>query len=272
MAKRNYNMNQDKIDQYIKEGRGKGEKENYKPWVTVRDLASLGRVSQCFSWKTGRPHDFLSDHERRYFYLMLWSDTVIDIREQYPILDVEATINISEDKNIRYPEDIKSKTPMVLTTDFMLTVLQDGKEINIARTIKPSKDLDKKRVIEKFEIERAYYEMKGIDWQIVTEREIPNIFSLNVEWVYSAHKLEATNDLSIDILKNYSMILRENLFKYPKEKLQKLLTAMDKDMNFDDGTFLYLLKHLISTKQIKVIDMNKKINISATIQDILRVN
>jgi len=73
-------------------------------------------------------HEFMSDHEIRYFYLMLWADEVIDIREQYPILEVEAVI-------------------------------------------KPSKDLKKKRVIEKFEIERAYYETKGIDWGIVTEKE-----------------------------------------------------------------------------------------------------
>lgn len=73
-------------------------------------------------------HEFMSDHEIRYFYLMLWADEVIDIREQYPILEVEAVI-------------------------------------------KPSKDLEKKRVIEKFEIERAYYETKGTDWGIVTEKE-----------------------------------------------------------------------------------------------------
>jgi hypothetical protein len=272
MGKRNYNTNQEKIDRYIKEGRGQGEKKNYKPWITVQDFPSMGRVSRCFSWKTGRMHEFMSDHEARYFYLMLWSDKVIDIREQYPILDVEATIKISEEKNIKHPEDSKSKTPIVLTTDFMLTVLKDGKEFNVARTVKPSKDLEKKRVIEKFEIERAYYEAKGIDWAIVTEKEIPNIFALNIEWAYSAHKLEATNEASVEALQHYSLLLKNNLFKYSNEKLQELLIAMDKDMNLENGTFLYLLKHLISTKQIKIIDMNQKINIASVVRAIIDIN
>ena len=264
-------MDQKKIDRYTKEGRGQGKKENYKPWLTVQDFASDGRVSRCFSWKTERLHEFMSDNELRYFYLMLWADNVIDIREQYPILDRNTAMKISEEKNIKYPVDVKSKTPLILTTDFMLTVLKDGKEINVARTIKPWKDLDKKRVIEKLEVERAYYEANGVDWGIVTEKEIPKIFALNVKWAYSAHKLEATSEVSVEVLKKYSNLLKDNLYKYEDEIIEELLTRMDKELNLEDGTFLYLFKHLISTKQIQVIDMNKKINIASLVKNIVEV-
>ncbi|MFT8347315.1 TnsA endonuclease C-terminal domain-containing protein [Clostridium saccharoperbutylacetonicum] len=271
MARRNYNMDQKKIDRYIKEGRGQGKKENYKPWITVQDFASDGRISRCFSWKTGRMHEFMSDNELRYFYLMLWSDSVIDIREQYPILDRDAVMKISEEKAIRYPVDVKSKTPLILTTDFMLTVLENGKEVNVARTIKPWKDLDKKRVIEKLEIEKEYYKVEGIDWGIVTEKEIPKIFALNVEWVYSAHKLEATNEVGVSILNNYAELLKDNIYKNKDEIIEKLLTQMDNEYNLEAGTFLYLFKHLISTKQIKVIDMNKKINVASVVKNIIEI-
>lgn len=271
MAKRNYNMDQKKIDRYIKEGRGQGEKQNYKPWLTVQDFASDGRVSRCFSWKTKRMHEFMSDNELRDFYLMLWADNVIDIREQYPILDVNSTIKISEEKNIKYPVDVKSKTPIVLTTDFMLTISENGKEIKVARTVKPYKDLDKKRVIEKLEIERAYYESNGVDWGVVTEKEIPKIFALNVEWSYSAHELEAANEVSVTVLRKYSNLLKDNLYKYSDETIEELLTKMDKEFNLENGTFLYIFKHLISTKQIKIIDMNKKINIADLIKNIVEI-
>lgn len=54
MSKRRYGLSEEKIQAYIKEGRGQGEGENYKPWINIHDFPSQGRVSRCFSWKTGR--------------------------------------------------------------------------------------------------------------------------------------------------------------------------------------------------------------------------
>ena len=45
----------------------------------------------------------------------------------------------------------------------------------MARTVKPSKDLNKPRVIELFEIEREYWNNRGVDWAIVTEKEISEV-------------------------------------------------------------------------------------------------
>ena len=33
----------------------------------------------------------------RYFYLFEWSDLVIDVREQYPLLDIDLATRIAED-------------------------------------------------------------------------------------------------------------------------------------------------------------------------------
>ncbi len=55
------------------------------------------------------------------------------------------------------------------------------KEIKyIARTVKSSKELEDKRVIEKFEIEREYWKRKNIDWGIVTEKDIPAEMADNI--------------------------------------------------------------------------------------------
>ena len=44
--------------------------------------------------------------------------------------------------------------------------------INKARTIKRKEDILDSRVLEKFEIERRYWEKQDISWGIVTEEEI----------------------------------------------------------------------------------------------------
>ena len=72
------------ISQFEAEGRGEGELAAYKPWLTVGDVPSRGRVRQVFSAKTGRTHHLLSDNEWRAFLMLEWAADVEDIREQYP--------------------------------------------------------------------------------------------------------------------------------------------------------------------------------------------
>ncbi len=51
---------QKKIEQWIKEGRGQGEGKEYKPWLTIQDFPSMGRVTRVFGWTTQRIHHFFS--------------------------------------------------------------------------------------------------------------------------------------------------------------------------------------------------------------------
>ena len=46
VSKRNTNWNEDKLNRWIKEGRGQGEGKDYKPWITVTDFPSQGRCAR----------------------------------------------------------------------------------------------------------------------------------------------------------------------------------------------------------------------------------
>jgi len=58
MAKRKIDWDENKLKKWIQEGRGQGEGKDYKPWLTVQDFPSKGRVSRVFGWKTKRIHHF----------------------------------------------------------------------------------------------------------------------------------------------------------------------------------------------------------------------
>ena len=88
MAKRTRNWDEKIYRRYIQEGRGQGAGFSYKPWLTVRDFPSLGMVSRIKSDTTSRVHHLMSNNETNLFYLLDWSDSVLDIREQYPLLDI----------------------------------------------------------------------------------------------------------------------------------------------------------------------------------------
>ncbi|AQT84734.1 Transposon Tn7 transposition protein TnsA [Paenibacillus larvae subsp. larvae] len=82
---------------------------------------------------------------------MEWSEEVIDIREQFPLLPLEKTMFIAEKLGIRHPIDPKTKHPIVMTTDMLLTV-RKGEDVSfIAHSIKPVNKLNK-RILEKLQI------------------------------------------------------------------------------------------------------------------------
>jgi len=273
VSKYKLSWDQKKYESYLKEGRGSGIGKDYNPWITIHDFPSKGVSSRTPGWKSNRVHHFLSQNELRYFFLLEWANGVIDIREQFPLLDLEDAMQIAEESSIKYPVDNKSKTPYILTSDFMITVNRDGKEISLVRTIKPSDELENSKVIEKFEIERKYWKKRNIDWGIVTESEIPKNFALNVEWVHSSYKLEAMKEVGITQLFEIGELLKERLSKN-ESTITRITTLLDREINVASGTSLYVFKYLVARKEI-ILDMNQMIDINTStdaIHEIIKNN
>ncbi|OAA92397.1 TnsA endonuclease N-terminal domain-containing protein [Clostridium ljungdahlii] len=78
------------------------------------------------------------------------------------MLPIEETLTVANELGIEHPKNPKNGENIVMTTDFLITKEIQGKTINIVRTIKPKDMLMNKRVIEKFEIERVYWERREI--------------------------------------------------------------------------------------------------------------
>nr|WP_269843845.1 TnsA endonuclease N-terminal domain-containing protein [Domibacillus epiphyticus] len=47
---------------------------------------------------------------------------MVDIIEQYPLLPVEETIVIADELGLKNPADPRTGEPIVMTTDFLVTV------------------------------------------------------------------------------------------------------------------------------------------------------
>lgn len=168
---------------YLKEGRGQGTGRDYKPWICIHDFPSRGISARVPGRTTGRIHHLLSRNEEFYFYILDADPDVLDIREQFP-LRLSETMEIARRLNVRHPW--KGSFPFVMTTDFLVT-RKDGLH---ARTVKCSDELDSPRVVEKFSIEHDYWSSKGIDWKIVTEKQISRDRALNFQWLYSGETPE----------------------------------------------------------------------------------
>lgn len=178
MAKTRSKWSESVYHKRLKEGRGQGEKESYKPWLTIHDLASKGYATRIMGDTVHRIYHLLSHNELYYFCLLDWSEKVLDIREQFPMRLTE-TLEIARNAGIRHPWDNRSGFPYVMTTDFLITT-DKGLE---ARTVKSTDELSNWRTREKFEIERRYWSRCGITWKIVTEEQIDVQKAQNILWL-----------------------------------------------------------------------------------------
>ena len=241
------------IERYIEQGYGQGEGRDYQPWLRVQDVPSRGRSRKVSGSKVDRVYHLLSDLEFAYFLTLEFSERVIDIREQYPILPVEEAQDIAASLGIKYPNYPGTKVPFVLTTDFLVTYLgEDGQPRLAARTVKYEEDLSPSPELEwtlqKLEIERWFWMNRGSDWLVVTDNCIGPALSHNLQWLRKGVHLERR--LQDHDLQRYFLDVISQLNDTGRT-LSSMIRAASKTIHltYNDGVVLF--KHLVWNKSIQ---------------------
>lgn len=252
---------QDTVRRFMREGRGKGDGKEYKPWFTTHDFPSKGRATRVLGWKTKRIHHFFSDLQLKYFYLLEWEQSVIDIKEHFPILDLDAADFNKGDLRIDKFRDKNSNESYVLCTTFLITKVDgNGDSKVVARSVKNASDLNKAITLDKLEIERRYWKSKGIDWGIITNKDINTIRAKNIEWIHSMMNYEEENENNITELQDLTDAFLYRISE-SDETIRKTILSFEQDYNFDSGKGILFFKYLIAKRKI-IIDMDKPINLN----------
>lgn len=166
-----------------------GEGLAYQPWLTVREVRSQGRKTRAAGHTVSRKHDLFSDLETHFFLLADYAQDVIDIREQFPLLPIDLSIQIAQEMGVRHPRNRKTGKLVVMTTDFVLTRLDKaGRRRYHAYSVKPSSRLTensrrRKRTLEKLEIERRLWHSFNVPWTLVTEQVFNTTVIDNLQWL-----------------------------------------------------------------------------------------
>jgi len=221
-----------------KQGRGLGSKDTWTPWVQVHDFGGVGRKHHIPSQVFNRPRHALSQIEANLIYCVEMAENVDDSREQYP-LDLSETKLIASQLGIKHPISPDGKRE-VMSTDLLI----DYKDhMQRAVAIKSCADLVDKRVIEKLQIEKIYWNSKGVKWSLMTEREFPDDLIYNFTLLRSF--FQTKDDLSgvfYDRLKQ---------FQSKDAILSDVIKAVSKEIKIPPGRGLVIFKHLCSRKLIK---------------------
>jgi hypothetical protein len=259
MAKHKRGMTQEKIERWVKEGRGDNDGDEYKPWLTIQDVASRGRCHRIRGWKHGRVHHLLSDLEAYVFYTYEWSQEVVEIKEQFPLLPLEETLAIAEEIGVRHPVDPITKCPIVMSTDLVLKVRIGLGFDYFARQVKYESSLSDLRTREKLELERRYWLRRDADYGINTERDVHMPLVYNIKWIHPRFNLADLSPLTEKTIGEVAHVLTEMVLQ-EDAPLRKLTSACDSRLGLMDGDSLKVTRHLIATRYWQ-IDMSKRLKL-----------
>lgn len=239
----------------LKRGFGSGTGMDYIPWFTVGEVSSMGRKRMPRGLITNRPHVFLSSFEGDYFYYLDKSNSISDIREQYP-LDWSITKSICDELGIRHIRG-KDRKLTHYTTDFLITK-KDG--VIVARTCKLRKDLNSDKaesIKEKFTIEDEYYKRLGIDWKVVREVDFDSEKARNFGSCYKMRTLGLYDQrfLDFETYKAHIYMLLDMLLTHSDLSLSNVINRYETAGDLR-GNGINVLRHMILNKII-VIDMKK---------------
>lgn len=252
MARKRYGFDEKRIKRFTREGRGAGTGKHYKPWLTVSDVPSLGRVHRVFCPKTGREHHLLSDNEYYAFLLQWWDDNVIDIREQFPLIDRRETLEIAARCGVRHPVDPASGALWVITTDLLVTIRTTCSIETVAYTVKQAEELRKERTLEKLDIERRYWERRDVRWNILTDRQVKNTFTKNLAWILDPNELHSQTPTCTDIDIAVRYALAEEQRTQPYAPIRMVCRTADQRLDCKAGTALASLRRLLGAKLVRV--------------------
>lgn len=239
------------VSRKIALGYGRGEGLGYKSWFTGHEFASMGYYIRLRGTTIPRLYCFVSELEADAFLLYDSMPDVSDILEQY-YLTLAETSEIADLLHIRHP--FSGKYLNAVTTD--LLVRKGG--VWIARAIKSSRDLENRRTVEKLEIERVYFSRRGIDWKIITEKELGRDRIQNLNWLRNGMALEEVIPdpfLRRTAESSFCQLYNENIIPFPR-----IIDLVESEFLLPAGTGICLFKSLIRQNLVSV-DLEKPLNL-----------
>lgn len=230
----------------LKNKYGIGEGISYKPWLRIQDVKSHGTRSLIFGRKSQREHHMMSSIESELFYLVEFSDNVVDIREQFPILPLNYTQKVARILGVKHPVHPKTKEPVIMTTDQLLTTDSPQGLLYHAVSVKPKNESNKQRVLEKIDIERVCWELLGVKFSYYTGNDLTKVQSRNLDWATAPFRESPIIFSSEQVESALSTIKNGQCFF---EDLCNQLISMN--VVSDDKATL-LIRYLIADKYIDV--------------------
>ncbi|MAF04076.1 MULTISPECIES: TnsA endonuclease N-terminal domain-containing protein [unclassified Herbaspirillum] len=247
------------LQKKIKKGRGVGSFDGYQPWITKSDFGSAGSATTVQGIVVPRVHHVLSDLEHIYLMLLERRPNVIDIREQWPILHIDKTLELCERFGVTH--GYASGAPVPFTIDFLVTFEMDGKKYYEAKSVKTPEDAQNSKVRSRLQIEYQWCRLKNCPWVLVktdgfSGRNKKVVFeNLNFMREWFKNRYEPDLDETLEFLRFFRTLYS------PVRRLDELMERTASGLRVTDGNADNLIRFAMWKDLLKV-SLTEKIDLT----------
>lgn len=241
------------IDERVKDGRGKGVGDDYKPWIYIQEFSSRGNQTRIPGVKFKRTVHTMSYMERRLFLLHEFLPNFVSYLEQYP-MERRITLGAAAALGIRHPVYPGTKVPVVMTLDAVVTLTgPDGRPVTAGWDAKPEAELLKPRVLEKMSLHKAYCRHVGMEHFVFTERTAPTRLARNIDLVRMSLPKDGEEESVPGLFTVHPELMLDDLeLNRPRVPIWSYCERYDALHQLPLGTGLRIFKCLIWHHRVKV--------------------
>lgn len=247
----------------IRKGRGVGEGAQYVPWLRVRDVPSRGTSSAVTGILVPRPFHLLSELETTYFFLCEREHNTVDVREQWPILDIDETLRLAKQLGVRHP--YRRGYPEPVTIDFVITSTTVDGVWYRAAAIKSKDDARNAAVRQRLAVQYLWCRARGIPWTLVDTTLFNKLLLDNLRFVRSwfRHRYEPE---PTSVERFTTLFLRTFRTNTP---LEALVASVGQSLRISDSTALDTFRYCAWSKRIPIsltrpIALNRPLTLRGT--------
>ena len=151
----------------VREGRGIGSCMDYQSFLDEHDFPSYGTMVQVKGLLIPRVYIlFSTEYEQTCFYLWERKPTTIDIRENFPIFDIDFTLELCARSGIQHT--YRDGFPSPFTIDLVVTEFVDGIPQDRALEVKTPEDAKDEETRQRLRVGRVWCRDRAeIPWLLV---------------------------------------------------------------------------------------------------------
>lgn len=221
----------------IKRRRGVGTGSFYVPWLKVRDVPSKGTSVITRGIASGRPHHLLSELEATYFLLIERRAITVDIREQWPIFDIDRTLELCAQLGVRHT--VRRGYPEPFTIDFLISERVNGVLRHRAASVKSPEDAKDPHVRLRLAVEHHWCRERGIPWTLVDTGRFNKTMLQNLRFMraWFRHQYVADRTLEDRFVDQFASVYSPNLIL--SDLLSRLSMRLRQPQSHMEDVFRY---------------------------------
>jgi len=247
MAKRRDPNDPEVVAERIAEGRGLGRGSHYRPWITTHDFHSHGVRVRAWWAQTGRIHHLFSMLEYHLFLIFAADPTVLDIREQFPLLDFDRVATASNRVRQEARTSRAGSRGNVLTTDLVVTRKIAGSEFETPYNVKPKRRTETEAFRHRRRLEEIYWEGDDAQLEVLTEVNAPYNLVRSAEWILQATWPCFLDEMSEPRRLAVAAQLQTSCAK-PHDNLAGIATEMDQYLGLEAGSSLDVARWMLAER------------------------